>query len=53
MNIDAPRDRPQQIQVIASYLPYWEAEAPDSLKARLVLQQVWDSIGESFGLEDS
>ena len=53
MNIDMPRDWPQQIQIIVSYLSYWEAEAPDLLKARLVLQQVWDSIGGSFGLEDS
>jgi hypothetical protein len=53
MNIDMPRDWPQQIQIIVSYLSYREAEAPDLLKARLVLQQVWDSIGGSFGLEDS
>ena len=38
MNIDVPRDWPQQIQVIVSYLSCWEAEAPDLFKASLVLQ---------------
>ena len=35
MNIDVPRDWPQQIQVIVPYLSYWEAKAPDLLKSEV------------------
>lgn len=37
-NINVPHGWPQQIQIVVSYLSYWEEEAPDLLKARLALQ---------------